>query len=184
MTGPARLQVAAAAAAGRGPRGAIPGLARAPVAALLGQSLHSGVRGGSGPRPPAPRPARRRAVGLLPRCRGASLGKGTAAFPRSGGPQPPRPGRCPSAGPPPRGGRCRSREMLWTPCQRGGPKKLNPFSAREAILQSQSGWFLISGLAVKAARCGRGKTYICPADRLPLNRAEVGFFHSWLVRIK
>lgn len=74
--------------------------------------------------------------------------------------------------------------MLRTPCRRGGQMKLTPFSARGAIPGSPSGWFLISGLALKPAQWERGKTSLCPEDRLRPYRGEVGFFHSCLLRME
>lgn len=163
MTGPARLEVAAAT------EGA-PARPWLPVAPLGPghPSLPSwdGVctprcGAGAGPRPPA-QPG------------GAGCG------PSSGSPgarvlvweRAPPPSHAPAAGsllgpggaPRPPGGGCCGSRLLRTACPQEGPAKLNPFAAGGAILESPSGWFLISGLAVKAAQWGRGKTYRCPGQ--------------------
>ncbi|XP_043315786.1 translation initiation factor IF-2-like [Cervus canadensis] len=121
----------------------------------------SGAGAGAGPRPPAQssRVGRGPLPERLPESLGASLGKGTAAFPRSRSRPPPWPGRRPSAA---WLWRLRQPKMLRTPCPRGGWAELNPFAARGMILESPSGWFLIFGLAVKPAQWGRGKTYRSP----------------------
>lgn len=52
------------------------------------------------------------------------------------------------------------------------------------IFKSLSGWFFISGLAVKAAPLGgRGKTWVCPQDTLRLKQRHGSLFHFGLLRI-
>lgn len=158
MTGPVRLEVLAAAGV----------LARPwiPVAPLgPGRpSLPSpdgvctpGCGAGAGPRPPA-QPG---GAGRGPSS--GSLGAWVRVWERA-----PPPSHAPAArsllGPggalwPPGGGCCcGSRRCCGHPARGGGPAKLNPFAARGAILEAPSGWFLISGLALKPAQWGRGKT--------------------------
>lgn len=84
---------------------------------------------------------------------GASLGKGAAAFPRSRNPRRPRPRRRPSVGGLLCGAAAAATNAADT-LQAGAWEKLNPFFAGEAIFKSLSGWFLICGLAVKAAPWG------------------------------